>query len=104
MITGNKAPSVESFDLPRVIRLKEKLMSLDRDWSAICGQMAQAGAEILNEHTLEVVMPSGPKPGSYLSWMPGEPCIAWWREKKELEAPRHPLLGLNGDRAKPVLH
>jgi hypothetical protein len=104
VMTGNKELHAGPFDAPKVIRLKEKLLDLDRDWMATCLQMEQAGVEVLNEHTLEVVIASGPKPGSYLSWMPGEPRIAWWREKKELDAPRYPLFGVNEKSAKPVLH
>ncbi len=104
IITDRAAPEVRSYDRPQVVRLKERLLALERDRQATFRQMASANAELLDDTTFEVVLPDGPTPGSCLSWLPGEPSIAYWREKKERTAPRQPLPGISEDSFKPVLH
>ncbi|MCP4606690.1 MAG: hypothetical protein GY847_40315 [Proteobacteria bacterium] len=104
VISYEAPPDIESYDRPAVIRLKEKLLILYRERLSTFEEMAAADAELLDEQTLEIVLTGGPQPGSCLSWLPGEPCIGWWRESKDTHVPRRLLPGIDLESAKPMLH
>jgi hypothetical protein len=84
-----------SFDPPGVIRIKEEMMKLNRDAEAVRMEMAAVGASVIDPLTFEVLIVGGPKKGSYLSWMPGETRVGWWRKQKDIHSDRRLLPGLD---------
>jgi hypothetical protein len=102
ILQGDSRPT--SKDGPGTIRLKEEILKLRKNRQATLTQMKQVGAEILDELTLEVLISGGPEPGSYLSWMPGEPCIAWWRRQAQCSSRRIQLTGLSPETSLPIQH
>jgi len=97
-------PKVLSADSPKVIRLKERLLSLNRERQRIERDFEHVGARLLDWNTLEIVLEGGPEPGSWLSWQPGEPRIAWWRSSADPDSPRRLLPGFDLEDVRPVLH
>ncbi len=98
----SRAPlKVDGNDGPRTVRLKERILEMNRERSVITRSMAAVGAEILEETTMEVVFPNGPDNG-ILSWMPGELAIDHWREKRDTLCERRPLPERRG--APPTRH
>jgi len=97
-------PAVGPRDSLRVARLKEELVRLDRRRQDALAALAALGATVLDEQTLELLLQGGPAPGSYLSWQPGEPTIAWWRASASLEDPRQPIADLADQVVHPTLH
>lgn len=104
IIAQGAAPAVRPTDRPAVIRLKERLLQLKTLHRSIHEELTAAGAELLDEETMEFVVPGGPLPGSFLSWVPGEPQIAWWRKTNHLSTARRALPTGGEERHKPVLH
>ena len=97
-------PTIDSRDRPNVVRIKEKLLAVSSEREQIRREMASMGAEILDEQTLEVLFPGGPEPDSFLSWMPGEPSIGWWRAEKDNTALRKRLPGMRMIDCEPTTH
>ncbi|MDJ0762881.1 MAG: hypothetical protein QNJ97_07830 [Myxococcota bacterium] len=104
VIAKDAVPDIHPHDPPLVIRLKERLLLLSRQRRTTHNDMAAVGAQMLDEQTMEIILPGGPYPGSYLSWQPGETDIAWWRSDKDLNAQRRILPGLAPEDAMPVRH
>ena len=104
IIVKTGKPSMSLRDRPVVTRMKEKLLSLYQKRNSIYDDMAAQSAQLLDEQTMEVVLSGGPEPGSYLSWQPGEPVIAWWRKKMDVSSPRMLLPGIDPESTKAFLH
>ncbi|MDD5307263.1 MAG: hypothetical protein PHU25_08075 [Deltaproteobacteria bacterium] len=103
IVTASPPPTSGS-ESPNVLRLKEELVRLAAERAGIERQIVEKGAVILDRHTLEIALPGGPKPGSVLSWQPGEPVIGWFRAAPDASSPRQPLPGADSEKTKPVLH
>jgi hypothetical protein len=86
-----------------VVRLKEQFIALHRRRGTLIDELAAVGASILDSKTLEVILPGGPQDGSFLSWQPGEPRIAWWRAEATVDSLRRLLPGQPEDSG-PALH
>jgi hypothetical protein len=97
-------PVVDPGDRPRVMRIKEELLTAVRESERIRGAMAKMGAEILDEESLEVLFPGGPEPGSFLSWIPGEPRVGWWRAGRDGASSRERLPGVSRTACEPTAH
>lgn len=91
-------------DRPQVIRVKEKLLTQIALKEQIARDMVKAGAVLVDEVHWEVLLPGGPDVGGYLSWMPGEPVLAWRREKREPPSPRLRLRETNAAESEPTSH
>jgi hypothetical protein len=96
-------PTVHPRDSRAVTRAKEQMIALHRRRQSLLASLSEIGATLLDRQSLEVLLPGGPKPGSFLSWQPGEPRIAWWRTEPSTSAPRRPLPSADVDPG-PVLH
>jgi hypothetical protein len=97
-------PPILPNETPTALRIKEKLIELHRQEDRTLKAMNALGAELFNRQTCEVIFEGGPKPGSYLSWLPGEPSIAWWRESKEAQSERKLLPWIDLAEAGPSIH
>jgi hypothetical protein len=97
-------PAVGPRDSLRIARLKERLARLDQRRTAARAALDELGARILDEQTLELLLPGGPAPGSFLSWQPGEPTIAWWRATPRSEDPRQPIAEPGAEVVHPTVH
>jgi hypothetical protein len=104
VIANASPPTTSGSESPTVLRLKEELVRLGAERTSIERQLGEKGAVILDRRTLEIALPGGPRPGSVLSWQPGEPVIGWFRETPDPSSPRRPLPGADASGAKPVLH
>ena len=100
-----KAPfAIGSDDGPKVIHLKERLVAAHREKKRIVADMAGIGAEILDDVTLEIVLPRGRGDDTVLSWMPGESSIGFWRERGDVASKRHPIPGNRRGRSSLTRH
>ena len=97
-------PRVGPRDSRRVARLKERILEGRRRREEIRASLAEIGAEIADEATLEVLLPGGPAAGDRLSWRPGEPTVRWWRPGGDRRGERIPLAGAEGDEHEVELH
>jgi hypothetical protein len=91
VLVRSAPPRIGPRDGRSVVRLKEQLTALHRRREALIDELAAVGASILDAATLEVILPGGPEEGSFLSWQPGEPHIAWWRSEAAVDSRRLPL-------------
>jgi hypothetical protein len=103
LLVRTSPPQVGPRDSRAVVRLKEQLIALHRRRAALLDELSQIGGVVLDKVTLEVILPGGPEDGSFLSWQPGEPHIAWWRAAAAVDSPRLPLPGEPRDPG-PALH
>lgn len=91
-------------DSAAVVRAKEALIQCRRRRERIVDALRQIGAEICDWETMEILLLGGPKENTFLSWMPGEPQIGWWRESKSVESRREHLPGLDSRDIGPNQH
>ena len=104
VILKTTLPTVSGVDSPKVIRLKERLLVLQSEKDNIFKEFKQVGARLFDRDTLEIVIQGGPQPGAWLSWQPGERCIAWWRSSAESGSERQLLPGFDLEDVQPIIH
>jgi len=104
VIPMSTPPRVEDRDGRAVTSLKERAIGLHRRQERLLRMLANEGAVIVDRETLELAVPGGPERGSYLSWQPGEPSIAWWRAAPDTASARMPLETGDGAGARPSIH
>ena len=92
---SSTAMPVSAGDSTPIARLKESLFRLKKERARIVDELAGMGAKVCDWDTMEILLPGGPEAGSFRSWMPGEPVIAWWRRSKKRDSRREHLPGLN---------
>lgn len=103
VLSRTMPPRVSPRDSRAVTRAKEQMIALHRRREAVLASLGEVGATILDRQTMEIAVPGGPEPDSYLSWQPGEPRFGWWRAAPSLTSPRR-RLPLGHDEPGPVLH
>lgn len=104
VVLKTACPKIGKLDSPRVVRLKERLLVLQRERARVFQEFEHVGARLLDRETLEVVLEGGPEPGSWLSWQPGERHIAWWRASADSESERRLLPGFDLDDVRHIIH
>lgn len=92
---SSKLMPVSPEDSAAVVRVKEALVRCRRKRERIVDALRQIDAEVCDWETMEILLSGGPEENTFLSWMPGEPQIVWWRESKSVESRRQHLPGLD---------
>lgn len=92
------------YDTPPVFNLKQKLSALKSREEQILLKISEAGAKIIDFRTLEIILPGGPVEDSYLSWIPGEIVIGYYRHSDCPKDKRHTIPGIDPKSVNPVHH
>lgn len=104
VIVSSLPPRVARMDSFEVGKVKEEISELCRKKENILKGLDNFGAQVVDKHTMEILLPGGPHEGSYLSWQPGEPSISYWRMSKDIRCAERQLLGGNRSYLQPVFH
>jgi hypothetical protein len=102
-VVCGEVPRIQSTDSPRVVRVKESLRALIHQKKKILGEMLNVGALLISEQSWEVLLPGGPAVG-FLSWIPGEGTIGFYRETNSLLSTRQRLPGVDRAAVDPICH
>jgi len=99
VVSHPKGPVVTPTDPLPLVRLKEKSISLRRTREKIHRKIEREGAIILNNKTMEILVPGGPTGESFLSWQPGEPTFLYFKKSADITSKRQPLPNLQHKKA-----
>jgi len=103
-VSSRLPPRVNERDGLEVVRLKDRARTLCKERDALHEAMGSLGARLLDSEQVELIIEGGPVEGSFLSWQPGEPEIAWWRRSDDPGSERLPLDGVRPSGDQVQLH
>jgi hypothetical protein len=103
-IINSFPPDKNSNDSAEITEMKNKISYLYMEEQNYLHQIAKLGAIVLDEETMEILLPGGPGEGSFLSWVPAEPGISHWRKTASSKGARLYFGHNHHESADPVLH
>ncbi len=104
VVTAQPAQPPGPKDAPRVVRLKEALLTAQREREEVIQEMTKRGAALIDPRTYEIGLLQGPEPGRWLSWMPGEDDLQYYREEPTTASPRRAMSPHTPPRGSKNLH
>lgn len=102
VVTSEPVHKVGPKDPPRVVRLKEVILAAQREREDVAREMERREAVLIDPRNYEIGLFQGPKPGRWLSWMPGEDDLGHYREEPTTSSARctlDPHTTLRGSRS-----
>ncbi len=90
-IISTLPPVINSDDSLDIIDLKRELIYFHKETLEILEQIQKIGVIVADNDTMEILMPGGPDKNSFLSWVPGEPDVMYWRKSPDTNCLRESL-------------